>query len=449
MSGSNIYYPNLDNSDGRNLLSQNNGGERIDKMIKPRNNSLIDINETTYYQSKVNNNNNKLKCEDTIPEKKTDTSEELINDLLDYGEKLTAKNKKLETENQKLQEQNANYSEIIKALNENVKTMQFNESILKSELNKVSEGSLNVCCENENLSNKLKCSQDEIFARKLAHDDLTKENKKLNDKIKMLNDTISKSNLKSENDELKLKGESEQPAAKSNYDSFIAKIILAEEHESLRCFVAISGCSLGLTYTILPFAISTMGMFMMGFGVLFLVSSALLIYGSMKERLDKCNDDDEKTTKKNFWCKKLSGLILGIGLVLLGIVGLVCPGLFLSYMWSQIVSDIFYSVSIVVGAYLLKCFCAIKIREYQKNQPQDLRDKDGGEKSMSSDKYADYPTFQELQELRKLKDTVNYNIVNNNIDIPSPNFLPRPNSELLDNLPKVEYVPCNRSNLMN
>ena len=438
MSNNNSHYPNLDNSDDRNLFSQNKGGEGNNTQVsyndtgKISNPRVIDINDVNYtdYPSKVNNNN-KLKCEDTIPEEKTDTSEELINDLLNHGEKLTDKNKELETKNKELQEQKAHMTKIIYALNEKVRVMKLEKSFLKDELNKFCQGSFDVYREKEalkeDLSKKLKCSQDEIVAWKLANDDLTKENKKLND-------------------ELKLNRESGQSAAKDNYNSFIAKIILDEKHKSLRCFVALSGCLLGLTYTILPFAISTIGMFMMGFGVLFLASSALLIYGSVKERLDKDNDD-EKTKQKNFWCKKLSGLILGIGLVLLGIVGLVCPGLFLSYMCSQIVVNIFYSVSIAVGAYLLKCFDAMKIREYQQNEPKYLFDKDGEEKPMSGalDRNIDSPElFHDGKNIDPNNIDNDYpklqEIVNNNIGILPQDFFPQANSELLDDLPEVDHV---------
>ena len=197
-------------------------------------------------------------------------------------------------------------------------------------------------------------------------DKLKKKNDELKNQIAALQEE-----LKKKNDELKNQIAALQNG--KNSDSLIDKIILDKEYKRTRLIIGISLAVVGLSLIISPFIIpSIFGMGGVTFGSVFLVSALFsvpaLFYGNQnlnEEELYKIELDRKTIVKDDASFKKVSGLVLGIGLILAGLLCLAFPHLALFYFLPQVITNALYLVFAVFGAYLTSRFYAIKQPEFK------------------------------------------------------------------------------------
>ena len=219
--------------------------------------------------------------------------------------------------------------------------------------------SINLFKERANMKNQIENLQGEVVAKEIYHQDQNETQK------------IEMEELKRQNDELKNQIAALQNG--KNSDSLIDKIILDKEYKRTHLIIGISLAVVGLSLIISPFIIpSIFGMGGVTFGSVFLVSALFsvpaLFYGNQnlnEEELYKIELDRKTIVKDGASFKKVSGLVLGIGLILAGLLCLAFPHLALFYFLPQAITNVLYLVFAVFGAYLTSRFYAIKQPEFK------------------------------------------------------------------------------------
>ncbi|MBQ9491361.1 MAG: hypothetical protein IJU86_01100 [Firmicutes bacterium] len=191
---------------------------------------------------------------------------------------------------------------------------------------------------------------------------------------------IEMEKLKKQNDNLQ-----KQIAAlqnKTNSDSLIDKTILGQKCKKTHSIIGISLAVVGSLLIISPFIIpSIFGMGGVIFGSVVWVSSLFsvpaLFYGNQNldgKKLDNIGLDRKTIVKDGAFFKKVSGLVLGIGLILAGLLCLAFPHLALFYFLPQAITNVLYLVCAVFGAYLTSRFYAIKQPEFKHSYGKDSID---------------------------------------------------------------------------